>query len=98
MIAGEGAGAPILRRRAGTSELQMRHPLLALALLLSACATGSGAVGDAVVNSAVALVSSGASRASGNCYASCPNGTQCNHGTGYCDPIPCEGKCIGDQV
>jgi hypothetical protein len=52
-----------------------------------------GAVGDAVLNTGIALGSSAISRSQGGCYASCPTGTTCNKGTGYCDPIPCRGTC-----
>jgi hypothetical protein len=68
--------------------------LLALCVAsLTTCATGSGAVGNAVVGSAVALGASAVSRASGDCFANCPDGTACNRATGLCDTLPCRGKC-----
>ncbi len=66
--------------------------LIPLLLLLSpACQSGAGA--DAAVTSAIALTSAAVSRANGNCYAACPPGTTCNHGTGLCEELPCRGQC-----
>jgi|CXWL01.1.fsa_nt_gi hypothetical protein len=74
---------------------------------LAACATdprvpryglnSSGGAGEAAVMTAIAATSAVASRAEGNCYAACPNGTTCNRGTGLCDPLPCRGLCAVDE-
>jgi hypothetical protein len=69
-----------------------------LLLLLSGCAGASGAVVNAAVNTAIAATASGVSRANGGCYAACPVGTKCNAGTGYCDPLPCNGRCRTDEA
>jgi hypothetical protein len=73
----------------------MRLLILTLAAVLgflAGCAS-SGAITNAVVNTAVAASASAVSRAQGNCVASCPEGTACNHETGYCDVLPCRGRC-----
>ncbi|MBI3182589.1 MAG: hypothetical protein HYZ28_10680 [Myxococcales bacterium] len=71
----------------------MRPMLPLLALGLFSCAGSSASVANAVANTTIALMSSGASRAMGGCYASCPTGTRCNGDTGLCDPLPCRGEC-----
>ncbi|OJH41522.1 hypothetical protein BON30_11775 [Cystobacter ferrugineus] len=46
-----------------------------------------------MLNTAVALGASAASRSSGGCYASCPVGTSCDRATGLCEQLPCRGEC-----
>jgi hypothetical protein len=77
----------------------MRVRGLLVALSVCGCAGASaGAVGSAVLNTAIAAGASGVSRAQGGCYASCPAGTTCNGETGYCDTLPCRGRCLGNEV
>lgn len=67
--------------------------VMAIACLAEGCGASSGAVGDAIFNTAIAAGASGARRASGDCYTPCVQGTVCNPSTGYCDPLPCRGEC-----
>ncbi len=69
----------------------MKRLLLLPLLCVFGCAAGAG--GDAVIGTALALGASAASRASGQCYAACPTGTSCNPKTGFCDELPCRGRC-----
>lgn len=78
-------------------EMTMRTALLAampVATLILGCA---GAAGTAAVNTAFALGASAVSRASGGCFAACTEGTTCNPKTGYCDAIPCGGRCKSNE-
>jgi hypothetical protein len=71
-------------------------PWIAVALLalLSGCNSGgSGAAASALINSTIAVASSGVSRSQGGCYASCPTGTTCDPHTGFCVSLPCRGQC-----
>lgn len=77
-------------------------PLRALAgavlLLFPGCVAASGvAVINAVANSAIAAAASGVSRATGNCYAACPEGTTCDRSTGLCEALPCRGRCATNE-
>ncbi len=72
------------------SPMTWRGAVMAVVLSLCGCA---GAAADAMLNTAVALGASAASRSSGGCYAACPTGTTCNKSTGLCDQIPCRGEC-----
>lgn len=76
----------------------MSYGWVALAIASSACATGSAAVTNAVVNTAIAAVAAGANRAAGGCYSTCPPGTACDVRTGLCEELPCRGKCLGNEV
>jgi hypothetical protein len=71
--------------------------LIGTAAFSLGCAASGAAAASAVVNTAVAVGASGASRAAGGCYAACPVGTQCNTKTGYCDTIPCRGLCQANE-
>lgn len=71
--------------------------VLSLGLLLAGCAAAGGAVGSAVINTAVAATVSGVRRAEGDCYTVCTPGTTCNRSTGLCDQLPCRGTCNFDQ-
>jgi hypothetical protein len=74
----------------------MRRVLVvALAFTASACA--GGAVGSAVLNTAVAATAAGVRRANGECFTPCNPGFACNKSTGYCDPLPCRGECRQDE-
>lgn len=64
-----------------------------LALPVGCASDGSGAVASALINSTIAVASSGVSRSQGGCYASCPTGTTCDSTTGYCVALPCRGQC-----
>lgn len=71
---------------------------LALVALPLGCATGgSGDVASAVINTTIAVASSGISRSQGECYAACPTGTTCDHTTGYCVSLPCRGQCQANE-
>ncbi|WNG22872.1 hypothetical protein F0U62_01650 [Cystobacter fuscus] len=72
------------------SPMPWRGTVMAVVLSLCGCA---GAAGSAVLNTAVALGASAASRSSGGCYASCPTGTTCDKATGLCEQLPCRGEC-----
>ncbi len=76
------------------------HParlILLAAVLLPACGSGGNAV-NAAVNTAAALGAAAYQRSEGGCYANCPPGTHCNEDTGYCDRVPCEGRCRPGEV
>ncbi|MCC6807354.1 MAG: hypothetical protein IT381_08015 [Deltaproteobacteria bacterium] len=64
-----------------------------LCLILSGCAGSNALVANAVANSLIAVTAAAVERARGNCVASCPVGTTCNHDTGLCDTLPCRGAC-----
>jgi hypothetical protein len=64
-----------------------------LALPLGCQGSGSGAVASAVINTTIAVASSGVSRSQGGCYAACAPGTTCDPTTGYCVALPCRGQC-----
>jgi len=68
--------------------------LLTLALGVGCKSGGSGGgVGDAIINTAIAVTASSVSRSNGGCYAACPTGTTCDESTGYCVTLPCRGRC-----
>ena len=71
--------------------------VLLASLLLPACGSGGSAV-SAAVTTAVALGAAGYERSQGGCYSSCVPGTHCNEETGYCDRVPCEGRCREGEV
>ena len=62
-------------------------------LLVSSCSSGSDIAGAALTaGAAVAMV--GVNRAvTGECWASCPPGKQCDEDSGTCVDIPCGGEC-----
>jgi hypothetical protein len=67
---------------------------VALIALPVGCASGgSGDLASALINTTVAVASSGISRSQGGCYASCPPGTTCDPNTGFCVSLPCRGQC-----
>jgi hypothetical protein len=74
--------------------------LLAASLCGCAAAGGAGAMTavNAALNTGLALGAAGVSRATGGCYASCPDGTTCDTATGLCDPLPCRGRCAANEV
>lgn len=56
---------------------------------LAGCASSaSHTVGAAAINSALALGTAAAQRASGGCYATCTGGAVCNPKTGLCEKRP----------
>jgi len=70
----------------------------ALLLLLPGCVAASApAIINAVSNTAIAAAASGVSRATGDCFASCPDGTSCNRATGLCEALPCRGRCATNE-
>jgi hypothetical protein len=70
--------------------------LIVLAAALS-CRSSNPAVFNAVLGTAVGLGASAHQRSQGGCYAVCVGDTACNHKTGYCDPLPCRGRCASDE-
>ncbi|MDY7228711.1 hypothetical protein [Hyalangium rubrum] len=76
-------------------KLHWKRGLLVVLLALGAGCRGggSGEVAEALINSTIAVASSGVSRAQGGCYAACPPGTHCDPNTGYCVTLPCRGQC-----
>jgi hypothetical protein len=64
-----------------------------LALPLGCQSGGSGAVASAVINTTIAVATSGVSRSQGGCYAAWAPGTTCDTTTGYCVTLPCRGQC-----
>ena len=78
---------------------RFEHTSLAVlvALLLPSCGSTSNAV-NAALNTAVALGAAGYERSQGGCYSSCVPGTHCNEETGYCDPVPCGGRCSQGEI
>ena len=69
--------------------------VLLAACLLSGCSAGT-AVGASTVT-AMALGASALNRSAGGCYAVCTNGTVCNRATGWCERMPCDGRCAPDE-
>lgn len=81
--------------------MPMRVPGAFAVLLLSSCATQTGAadsVGAALLNTAVAATVSGIERAQGRCFSPCAPGTACNPSTGFCEALPCRGLCDPTQI
>jgi hypothetical protein len=67
---------------------------VALLALLAGCQSGgSGAAASALINTTIAVATSGVSRSQGGCYAACAPGTTCDPATGYCVALPCRGQC-----
>jgi hypothetical protein len=66
-------------------------------LVLSGCGSGGSAV-NAAINTAAALGAAGYERSQGRCYSNCVPGTTCNEETGYCDPVPCAGRCRPGEI
>lgn len=60
----------------------------------------TAAVNSAIINTAIAGTAAAVSRANGGCFSgeACPPGTLCNRQTGYCDRLPCDGKCTPEQM
>lgn len=76
----------------------LRGAVLSVVMLgVSGCAASAAAVTNAALTTAIAASVSGARRANGDCFTVCNPGTTCNKETGYCDPLPCGGKCEFDQ-
>jgi hypothetical protein len=70
--------------------------LIGIALFaVAACTRAAGTA--AILNMGIAAAASGVSRAYGGCYAACPTSTTCNPATGYCDTLPCHGRCSEDE-
>ena len=78
-------------------RLQAVCVFLLSSLLLPACGSTGGFV-TAAVNTAVAVGAAGYERSQGRCYSSCVPGTRCNEETGYCDPVPCSGRCRPGEI
>ena len=70
---------------------------LALLVLLAACGSSQNVL-NAAIGVGVAAGAAGVERASGGCYATCISGTVCNPKTGFCDPLPCAGRCRTDEA
>jgi len=75
----------------------MRALALSAAILALGCHAAPGAVGNAVLMSAVAGVAS-ANRVAGGCYSVCQQGESCNEKTGLCEALPCRGRCRADET
>jgi hypothetical protein len=76
----------------------LERAMILAALLLAGCHTGSAnTMAGAGVITGLALGTSAVSRASGGCYAVCTNGTACNPKTGWCEALPCLGRCSADE-
>src|SRR5260370_4213196 len=77
--------------------VMVRRAILA-AVLLAGCHPGSvNPLAGASVTTGLALGASAANRAAGGCYAGCTNGTTCNPKTGWCEALPCRGRCSPDE-
>jgi hypothetical protein len=76
------------------------RPLSLLCVLAAlSCHTGSSNTGaGALIMTSLALGSSAANRASGGCWAVCQQGERCNEKTGWCEALPCRGKCAEDET
>ncbi len=84
--------------KAGGMRRWLAMGALVLGVTHAGCRSGGGAaVADALVNTAFAMGAAAAQRASGGCYATCPVGTACDSETGYCEPLPCRGRCRSDE-
>jgi len=68
-----------------------------VAVLLSSGCLGRGSNADPVTATLLGLGAAAVSRSQGGCYASCPVGTKCNGKTGYCEELPCHGRCAPDE-
>jgi hypothetical protein len=68
------------------------------ALFAAGCHTGSAnTFAGAASFTALAIGAAAVSRASGGCIAVCTNGTACNPATGFCEVLPCRGRCEPDE-
>ena len=65
---------------------------LCLAMLSGGCAH-IGPVEAAVLMTTIAVGTSVARRADGECFTWCPSGTKCNQRSGLCEPLPCNDAC-----
>jgi hypothetical protein len=64
------------------------------AILAAGCHTGSAnTFAGAASFTALAIGAAAIERASGGCIAVCTNGTACNPATGFCEVLPCRGRC-----
>ena len=71
----------------------LRPALAGCLLLVSSCSSGSD-VAAAVVGAGAAVAVAGVNRAvTGECWASCPPGKQCDEDSGTCVDLPCRGEC-----
>jgi len=68
----------------------------AFALLVVGC-SGGWKVGSAALNTAIGVGVSAKRRSAGQCFVPCAEGTRCNPKTGYCDALPCRGKCKASE-
>lgn len=69
-----------------------------IVLMCCSCATAGDAVGAVVFHAAAGVGAAQANRAAGQCYAACFPGTTCNRETGYCEALPCHGRCKPDEM
>ena len=67
-----------------------------LAVPVASCGSGSGA--NAVLNTAIGVGAGAVQRARGGCYSACAPGTACNRKTGFCESLPCDGRCRVDEI
>ena len=65
---------------------------------LCACRGSSDALINAAIWTAVGASASAVSRLEGGCYAACTTGTYCEVSTGFCQPLPCGGRCTLNEV
>jgi hypothetical protein len=71
---------------------------LYLVLGLAGCNSYSaGSAVNAALNTGVAAIASGATRANGGCYAVCTHGLVCNRDNGRCEARPCLHGCASSQ-
>jgi hypothetical protein len=78
-------------------RLDAARVILLAGALLSGCGSGGSAV-NAAVNTAVAVGAAAYERSEGGCLSNCVPGTHCNEETGYCDPVPCDGRCRPGEI
>ena len=45
------------------------------------------------MNTALGVGAAAVERSRGGCYAVCTGDTACNSDTGFCEPLPCGGRC-----
>jgi len=66
-------------------------------LLLGGCAASSSTLASAALNTAVAEGVAAARRSRGQCFTFCPKDRYCDHETGLCERLPCDGTCHADE-
>lgn len=71
--------------------------LALVACMLAGCTHhGSDALAELAVRGAL-LAGATAVKYSADCPTDCPTGRPCNPATGFCERVPCNNRCLGDE-